>query len=154
MNNPENLQLLCERRVRELDSWREGSEKAVLYLGELLEIQPPHELLEDPRLGLLALDSLCGHDEVTDVTEGDDLWLTTHLMAYVAEYIIKKFDAQWTVDTDPTSSTYAQYMVAARTPSGEAVAIDVGKKVSSFLMQPPGRSLLCLIAETEQVLTN
>ncbi|WP_326609574.1 hypothetical protein OG949_04990 [Streptomyces scopuliridis] len=141
---------LCAERVRDLEEWRRGMEADVVHLAEVAEIQPPQELLEEPRIGLATLDSLFEHEDIEAINHEDATWITSHLLAYVAIYLIKKFEGRWAVDTDRESPTYARYLVELPAPyGGESVRIDVAQEVHTFLHEPMGRSLLQLVIRLE-----
>lgn len=125
-------------------------ERDVVRLAEVLDISPPEELLNDPRTGLAKLDALYEYEDVEEIGEEDAVWVTSQLLAYVATYLIRKFDGRWVVDTDRSSPSYARYLVALPAPrGGEDVCIDVGEEVDSFLHEPAGRSLLKFVIRLE-----
>ncbi|MFP8963607.1 hypothetical protein ACLIYP_24115 [Streptomyces nanhaiensis] len=141
---------VCAERVRGLDEWTREMDRDVVRLAEMLDIRPPEELLSDPRTGLAKLDALYEYEDIEAISEEDTIWVTAQLLAYVATYLIKKFDGRWVVDTDRGSPSYARYLVALPAPRGDGdVLIDIGKEVDSFLHEPVGRSLLKFIIRLE-----
>ncbi|MGW7366511.1 hypothetical protein ACWGI8_24510 [Streptomyces sp. NPDC054841] len=136
--------------MRDLTEWERGMEADVVNLAEVMEFQPTEELLDDPRTGLATLDSLIEHEDIKEISPEDATWITSHLLAYVAVYLIKKFKGRWIVDTDRESSSYARYLVELPAPrGGDSVRIDVAQEVHDFLHEPMGRSLLQLVIRLE-----
>lgn len=142
---------LCAQRVRGLADWRTESRDMVVHLGELLGFDPPEEFADQPRLGLATMDELLAHEHVVDLSTSDDVQLFTQVMYYLAEYVIRKFNGEWTVDTDADSPTFARYLVTCHAPDDDlTVSVDIAEHVHAFLRQPAPRSLLTLVITVER----
>lgn len=140
-----------EERVRGLSEWEDESKAAVYELAEVVGIDPPSILVDEPRLGLVELEELLCYEELEKLAEEDAVWTEWHVLAFVGEYLIHKFDGVWVVDDDPESSTFGRYLVAARSPAdGKLTKIDVRDYVHSFLFSPPGRSFIRFIGNVER----
>ncbi|WP_330358803.1 hypothetical protein [Streptomyces chartreusis] len=141
---------LYEERFRSLPEWSEAMEEDVVSIGELLELESPEELLEDPRVGLADLDSMYEYEEPTELSEEEFNDIFSLLLAYVSVYLIRKFDGRWVVDSERDSPSYARYLVALPAGRGESeVRIDVGEEVNAYLHELTGRSLLQLVIRLE-----
>jgi hypothetical protein len=140
----------------ELTDFRAWSRQAVHEIGELLigagraPFDDPAELLAEPSLlGLGPLDELLAGEEPA-VPGQPDPWLTSHVMAYLAEYLLAKFDGTWIVDEDAASPTFGRYLVSVAAPdSGVQVPVDPLEEAVRFLGQPKGRSLLLHVIDIE-----
>ncbi|MGA8115659.1 MAG: hypothetical protein WCA46_18520 [Actinocatenispora sp.] len=141
---------LRKQRERDLPQWVDTMEAEVVQLAEALKMSPPRELLDDPRTGLTMLDSLYEKEEVDATSSEDANWITSHLTAYVAVYLMKKYGGKWTVDADSRSGTYGRYVVALTPPAGGTeVLLDVSEEVTDFLREESGRSLLRFIMKLQ-----
>jgi len=141
---------LYGERLRGLSEWAEAMEGDVVSIGELLDLEPPEELLEDPRIGLADLDSMYEYEDPEKLSQGEFDDVFSLLLAYVSVYFIKKFDGRWVVGSKRDSPSYARYLVALPDGRGEGeVCIDVGEEVNAYLHEPTGRSLLQLVIRLE-----
>lgn len=144
---------LYEERRRGLGEWQEWNREAVVELGESLHHDPPDLLLADPGVALVQLDDLTRHEDMERLSRESAIWVESRLHAYVAHYLIVKFDGGWLLDPDPESSTYGRYLVSVRHPDADsAVRIDVGDRVHRFLHRPPLRSLVSLVVDMEKLI--
>jgi hypothetical protein len=142
---------LCEERIRQLPEWEEWNRDAVVELGGSLGHEPPELLLEDPRIGLVQLDDLTRNEDMERISREQAVWVESRLHAFVALYLMAKFDGHWTVDDDPSSLTFGRYLVSVRNPDAEEpVRIDVGERVHTFLHNPPLRSLVSMVIDIEK----
>ena len=142
---------LCEERIRQLPEWEEWNRDAVVELGSSLGHEPPELLLEDPRVGLVQLDDLTRNEDMGGIARETAVWVESRLHAFVAAYLITKFDGRWLVDDDPASPTFSRYLVSVRNPEADdPIRIDVGERVHTFLYSPPLRSLVSMIIDIEK----
>jgi hypothetical protein len=151
MNEPSRqAHQLYEERSRQLSDWEEWNRQAVIELGESLHHDPPELLLEDPRVGLVQLDALIRDEDMERISRESAVWVESRLHAFVALYLIVKFDGHWLVDGDPASATFGKYLVSVSSPENDSpVHIDVADRVHNFLHSPPLRSLTSLIIDIE-----
>lgn len=158
MDEPtEAVRQLCRQRVEDLDGFRDWSRNAVLEIGDVLlqagraPFDAPEELLAEPSLlGLGPLDELLAGERQAPPGE-QDVWLVSHVLAYVAVYLIAKFDGTWVVDEDPSSPTFGRYLVSVAAPdTGARVLIDPAEEAVQFLDEPAGRSLLLRVVDIEK----
>ena len=140
----------AEQRREHLPDWEQWNREAVVELGEVLRHEPPELLLEDPRVGLMQLDELTRDQDMESTGHDSAVWVESRLHAYVAHYLITKFDGHWLVGTDPDSPTFGRYLVAVQHPDADAPAfVDVGDLVHTFLHSHRPRSLAVRLVDLE-----
>lgn len=146
----QNRGSLHAERSANLGQWAQDMEDEVVYLGELLEMSSPAELLDDLRSAIPDLDELYEYEDVESLGDEDFAKVSSVLLAFVGVYLIKKFNGRWDVESDPDSSSHARYLVCLPDPHGVSeVRIDVGGNVNKFLHEPIGRSFLQFLIRLE-----
>lgn len=134
---------VAELRER-LPTFQAEATGALLDLAAMLGVDPPRMLLEDPAQGLPRVERLLRDEDLTTLSEDEHICLAGRLMSFIGALLKAAHDGEWTVDDDPSSPSYAHYVVAA----GDEV-FDVSAALQAYLDDRPPRSLVRRIAEIE-----
>ncbi|MFF9374722.1 hypothetical protein ACF1BB_09295 [Streptomyces griseoluteus] len=96
----------------DLHTWTAGERRNVLGLADVFGVSPEAYLAESAHL-VPTLQDYVSRAPVKEFEQSD--WITPHadLMSYVADYVIRKHGAWWTVADDPTAPRGYRYVVKA-----------------------------------------
>ncbi|MCD5977711.1 hypothetical protein [Pseudomonas quasicaspiana] len=108
MNTGETLESLLARRVAGFDSFKAERMPVLHEFCKSLGFDQPHEVLNQPEIFLSLLDR--GFIN-TVVSEENRVWLITRIGYYIGEYLVCLYHGLWLVDKDPSSPTFAKYVV-------------------------------------------
>lgn len=108
VNAGETPESLLARRVAGFDSFKAERMPVLHEFCKNLGFDEPHEVLNRPERFLPMLDSGLMN---AVVSEENRVWLITRIGYYIGEYLVCLYDGLWLVDKDPSSPTFAKYVV-------------------------------------------
>ncbi|PHN30061.1 hypothetical protein AO242_19555 [Pseudomonas sp. ICMP 561] len=108
VNAGETLESLLARRVAGFDSFKAERMPVLHEFCKTLGFDQPHEVLNRPERFLSLLDRGFMN---TVVSEENRVWLITRIGYYIGEYLVCLYDGLWLVDKDPSSPSFAKYVV-------------------------------------------
>ncbi|MEU6813629.1 hypothetical protein [Streptomyces sp. NPDC046860] len=119
----------------DLHGWAESERRNVLDLADVLGVSPEAYRAEPANL-VPALQDYVSRAPFEEFEQSD--WVTLHadLMSYVADYLINKHGARWSVENDPASPRGYRYVIAAVGRDGRSRVLDplqlVGQEFASL----------------------
>lgn len=108
VNAGETPEILLARRISGFDSFKAERMPVLHEFCKSLGFDEPHEVLNQPERFLSMMDS--GFKNAV-VSEENRVWLITRMGYYIGEYLVCLYDGLWLVDKDPSSPTFAKYVV-------------------------------------------
>ncbi|MFK4109009.1 hypothetical protein [Streptomyces sp. NPDC002176] len=119
----------------DLQGWAEGERRNAVEFADALGV-PPELYTSDPMVLIPALQDYVSRAPFSEFEQSD--WVTLHadLMSYVADYLINKHGARWSVENDPASPRGYRYVIAATGRDGRSHVLDplqlVGQEFTSL----------------------
>ncbi|MBK5302014.1 MULTISPECIES: hypothetical protein [Gammaproteobacteria] len=107
-NAGETPEMLLARRISGFDSFKSERMPVLHEFCKSLGFDEPHEVLNQPEKFLPMMDS--GFKNAV-ISEENRAWFITRIGYYIGEYLISLYDGLWLVDKDPSSPTFARYVV-------------------------------------------
>ncbi|AHL32071.1 hypothetical protein CD58_03810 [Pseudomonas brassicacearum] len=104
----ETAESLLARRVAGFDLFKAERMPVLHDFCKSLGFDEPHEVLNRPEKFLSTLDS--GFMNAV-ISEENRVWLITRMGYYIGEYLVCLYDGLWLIDKDPSSPTFAKYVV-------------------------------------------
>ncbi|MBF6028399.1 hypothetical protein ICY20_11660 [Pseudomonas sp. P115] len=99
---------LLARRIAEFETFRAERLPVLHEFCKALGFDQPHEVLIEPKKVLPLLDRGLQH---AVISEENRAWLVTRIGYYIGEYLISLLGGYWLVDQDPSSPSFARYVV-------------------------------------------
>ncbi|WP_055493839.1 hypothetical protein [Streptomyces sp. TP-A0356] len=107
----------------DLQGWSEERRRNAIDIADMLGV-PLDVYTSDPMSVIPALDDYVSRAPLSEFEESD--WVTLHLdlASYVADFLIQKYDAHWTVVDDPTGPVGFRYVIEATGLDGQTRRVD------------------------------
>lgn len=99
---------LLARRIAEFETFRAERLPVLHEFCKALGFDQPHEVLIEPKKFLPLLDRGLQH---AVISEENRAWLVTRIGYYIGESLISLLGGYWLVDQDPSSPSFARYVV-------------------------------------------
>ncbi|AYV29099.1 MULTISPECIES: hypothetical protein [Streptomyces] len=96
----------------DLQGWMEEGRRNVVDVADMLGV-PPEMYTHDPMSLIPALQEYVSRAPLNEFEQAD--WVTLHsdLMSYVADYLVQKHGARWTVAEDPAVPRGYRFVIEA-----------------------------------------
>ncbi|MFG2411128.1 hypothetical protein [Streptomyces goshikiensis] len=96
----------------DLQGWMEEGRRNVVDVADMLGV-PPEMYAHDPMSLIPALQEYVSRAPLNEFEQAD--WVTLHsdLMSYVADYLVQKHGARWTVAEDPAVPRGYRFVIEA-----------------------------------------
>lgn len=117
----------------DLTEWETQRQRFLAALITLLEAESV-DLDADPTALVPTIDEFVAAQDYSEIDQDDWLWLHTALAAYVAEVLIRKYDARWERRTDGRGPNY---LLVAEIGDGTDHAVSPMDVVHDGLQQTP-----------------
>ncbi|MFE9773843.1 hypothetical protein ACFYOV_19660 [Streptomyces sp. NPDC005931] len=107
----------------DLQEWVEGERRNIIGMADMLGV-PSEIYSRDPMSLIPALQDYVSRAPLDEFEQSD--WITLHadLMSYVADYLIQKHGARWTVADDPAAPRGYRCVIEAMGRDGQTRRID------------------------------
>ncbi|MFI7875072.1 hypothetical protein [Streptomyces salinarius] len=119
----------------DLQQWIEGERRNIIGMADMLGVSPS-VYARDPMILIPALQDYVSRAPLDEFEQSD--WVTLHadLMSYVADYLIQKHGARWSVADDPAAPRGYRFVIEATGRDGQTRWADpfelVGKEIGSL----------------------
>ncbi|MYS12349.1 hypothetical protein [Streptomyces sp. SID4982] len=123
-------------KERDLDGWAEGERHNVLEVAGMLGVSPEAYRAEPANL-VPALQDYVSRAPFEEFEQSDRITMHADLMSYVADYLIRKHGARWSVDSDSTTPCGYRYVVEAVGRDGRTRQLDPLQTVAQEFAHPP-----------------
>ncbi|MFJ7177522.1 hypothetical protein ACIQXA_14225 [Streptomyces massasporeus] len=113
----------------DLQEWIEGERRNILGMADMLGV-PTDVYTRDPMSLIPALQDYVSRAPLDEFEQSD--WITLHadLMSYVADYLIQKHGASWSVADDPATPRGYRFVIEATGRDGQPRRVDPFQVVS------------------------
>ncbi|WP_031225611.1 hypothetical protein [Streptomyces roseochromogenus] len=107
----------------DLQGWSEERRRNAIEVADMLGV-PPEMYTSDPMSVIPALDDYVSRAPLSEFEESD--WITLHLdlASYVADFLIQKYGAHWTVVDDPAGAAGFRYVIEVVGLDGQTRRVD------------------------------
>lgn len=122
-------------REPDLQGWIDEGRRNIIDVADMLGV-PPDVYTRDPMSLIPALQDYVSRAPLDEFEQSD--WITLHadLMSYVADYLIQKRGARWSISGDPTAPRGYRFVIEATGRDGQTRRVDpadvVRKEFSSL----------------------
>jgi hypothetical protein len=119
----------------DLRDWVEGERRNVIGMADVLGVSSD-TYARDPLSLVPALQDYVSRAPLDEFEQSD--WITLHadLMSYVADYLIQKHGASWSIADDPAAPRGYRFVIEATGRDGQARRVDpfdvVGEEIGSL----------------------
>ncbi|MFF7382917.1 hypothetical protein [Streptomyces griseoluteus] len=120
----------------DLRAWAEGEAANACWFADALGV-PPEVYGRDPASLVPALQDYVSRVPFAEFEQSD--WITLHadLMSYVADHLVRTYQARWNVVTDDTSPSGYRYVIEAAGRDGRHRRLDPARLVGEELSGLP-----------------
>ncbi|MFJ4003057.1 hypothetical protein ACIPWL_06290 [Streptomyces sp. NPDC090023] len=134
----------------DLRVWAEGEAANARWFADALGV-PPEVYGRDPASLVPALQDYVSRSPFAEFEHSD--WITLHadLMSYVADHLVRTYQARWNVVTDDTSPRGYRYVIEAAGRDGQHHRLDPARLVDEELCGLP-LEITRLLARAEAAL--
>jgi hypothetical protein len=107
----------------DLQGWIEGERRNIIGMADMLGV-PSDVYTRDPMSLIPALQDYVSRAPLDEFEQSD--WITLHadLMSYVADYLIQKHGASWSVADDPGAPRGYRFVIEATGRDGQTRRVD------------------------------
>jgi hypothetical protein len=138
---------LLEKRRRGFHAFVQEIGPVLADFAVRLGLQNPETISTNPGAFLEDIDAFMKAQTVADE---DRIWITARLAYFIGQILIHRLGGEWMVNENPISKYFLHYVIGhvpgVRNPNA---TIDPLVVVSTFLAQPPGRSLVDIVSEVQ-----
>jgi hypothetical protein len=120
----------------DLEQWIEEGRRTVIDVADMLGITPD-VYGRDPLSLIPALQNYVSRLPLEEFEQSDWVTLQSDLMAYVADFLVRKHGARWRVAEDSTTPRGYRYVIEAEGRDGETHRIDPMDVVRTEFGNPP-----------------
>ncbi|WP_316754209.1 hypothetical protein [Streptomyces herbicida] len=106
-----------------LQEWGEERRRNAIDIAEMLGV-PPDTYSRDPMSAIPALDDYVSHAPLNEFEEDDRITLHVDLASFIADFLIQKYGAHWTLVDDPTGPVGYRYVIEATGLDGQTRRVD------------------------------
>ena len=141
---------LLDNRTRNFDAFLEERMPVLTEFMSVLALPEPALVLVDAERYLPPLDTWLLRQTISDEHR---VWLLTRVGYFVGEYFVQMLSGYWLVNEYPETRTFARYVVGGFSKISNCKAmLDPFEVADACLSEPPGRSLIKVLAEVEREL--